>query len=406
MATRNQNWDELGKNIQDIVNQAINTQDYTALSRSIQQTVSKAVDLGGETVRRVVTEATAVKSQSAPKPAPKSVPRPAPTPKPAAPALSTLYGRMATPTAVGILKTVGGSLLLLMLLLKVLVGWLLGMLGGGVLSFGFGSVILGLGGCLLFGSGVADLAFLERFRSYRRTLGQKTYCTLERLARSVRKKEKFVRRDLQRMIDKGLFRQGHLDWEQATLITSDETYHYFEQSRLQMEETHRQQEAARLAAAKAEAERPKQDPQVQEVLDKGSAFVTQIRQCNDRIPGPEISAKIDYMEQLVRRIFQRVETQPDCVSDLKKLMGYYLPMTVKLLNAYADMDEQPVQGQNILSAKQEIEQTLDTLNLAFEKLLDELFQDTALDISSDISVLNTLLAQEGLTQDGLNMPKN
>ena len=78
-------------------------------------------------------------------------------------------------------------------------------------------------------------------------------------------------------------------------------------------------------------------------------------------------------------------------------MDYYLPMTVKLLNAYAEMDRQPVQGENIRKSKQEIDSTLDTLNQAFEKLLDSVFEDTAMDVSSDISVLNTLLAQEGLT---------
>jgi hypothetical protein len=69
------------------------------------------------------------------------------------------------------------------------------------------------------------------------------------------------------------------------------------------------------------------------------------------------------------------------------------------------MDAQPVQGENILNSKREIEQTLDTLNLAFEKLLDSLFADTALDVSSDISVLQTMLAQEGLTDDGLKTSK-
>ena len=58
-----------------------------------------------------------------------------------------------------------------------------------------------------------------------------------------------------------------------------------------------------------------------------------------------------------------------------------------------------MQGENILSSKKEIEDTLDTLNMAFEKLLDDLFQDTAWDVSSDISVLKTMLAQEGLTEN-------
>jgi len=111
------------------------------------------------------------------------------------------------------------------------------------------------------------------------------------------------------------------------------------------------------------------------------------------------------MELLTRRIFQRAKESPEIIPDLKKMMDYYLPMTVKLLNAYVQMDAQPVQGDTIRNSKQEIEQTLDTLNLAFEKLLDELFADTAMDISSDISVLNTLLAQEGLMQDDFSKLK-
>ena len=75
-------------------------------------------------------------------------------------------------------------------------------------------------------------------------------------------------------------------------------------------------------------------------------------------------------------------------------------------NVNAEMDAQPIQGENIEGAKREIEATLDTLNLAFEKLLDSVFKDTAMDVSSDISVLNTLLAQEGLTEDEFSQMKN
>lgn len=84
---------------------------------------------------------------------------------------------------------------------------------------------------------------------------------------------------------------------------------------------------------------------------------------------------------------------------MKKFMGYYLPTTLKLVRAYREFDKQPVAGENITSGKQEIERTMDTINEAFENLLDDLFQDTAWDISTDISVLKTMLAQEGLTED-------
>lgn len=87
------------------------------------------------------------------------------------------------------------------------------------------------------------------------------------------------------------------------------------------------------------------------------------------------------------------------MEDIDKMMEYYLPTTVKLLEAYQRLDGQPVQGENIMTPKQEIEKTLDTLNKAFEKLLDSLFEDVAWDVSSDISVLHTMLAQEGLTEN-------
>ena len=160
-----------------------------------------------------------------------------------------------------------------------------------------------------------------------------------------------------------------------------------------------QEEVLETVRAQKEQETKKVNAQAQEVLDKGNEFIRQLRRCNDAIPGQEISDKITRMETLVRKIFDRVETHPEEVPELKKLMDYYLPMTVKLLNAYADIDAQPIQGENIQSSKREIEATLDTLNTAFEKLLDSIFKATALDVSSDITVLQTLLAQEGLTED-------
>ena len=201
------------------------------------------------------------------------------------------------------------------------------------------------------------------------------------------------------MISKGFFREGHLDHEQTCLITSHETFQYYEKSRLALEQrqTHMIEEAPKGHIS---------DPKLQQVIRKGNEFISQIRKCNDDIPGEAVSAKIYRMEMLVKRIFQRAENHPEVLPDMKKLMDYYLPMTVKLLRAYADMDAQPVQGETILASKREIEDTLDTLNAAYEKLLDELFMDTALDVSSDISVLNTLLAQEGLTEDGFHKTTN
>lgn len=404
MAYYNQDWEELGRNIQDIVDRAVKSQDYQKLNQTITQTVNKAVDLGTEAVRKAVDSAS-----KAADPQPK-VKTSVVVEKQNLPAL---YGSTSHKTTVGVLKTVFGGLLSCLTFVIFLSTMLVNLVSGGSL-LGVSSVLtlIGFGGGVgLIASGVRNLSWVNRFKTYRKVLGQKTYCTLEKLARSVGKSVKSVRKELQGMIDQGLFLEGHMDKEQTTLITSHETYREFEHSRLLLEQSRedqrRAQEAERKAqeaAAKARAEKST-DPQVQEVLDRGNAFLVQIRKCNDAIPGEEISGKISRMELIVRRIFERAEAHPEIVPDLKKMMDYYLPMTVKLLNAYADMDAQPVQGQTIESSKREIEATLDTLNLAFEKLLDDLYREAAMDVSSDISVLNTLLAQEGLTEDELTKMK-
>ena len=379
----NNEWDSWGRSIQELIDKAVNSQDYQELSRNIGKTIDKAFSASSKAVRRAA-DASQRRSSHAYSYTPPKV-----TVEPKKEVLPALYGNANGETTKGILQTVFGGILAVTGLGMAIPFGVLSIVGsaGFVAGFLAGGVAL-VGGTALLCSGIGTLAKVSRFKVYLKTLGTKTYITLEKLARSVGKSEKFVRKELQKMIHQGLFLEGHLDNEQKNLITSDETYEDFERSRLELEERKRSQA---VRAAKAP------DPKIQEVLDKGNAYVKEIRRCNDEIPGEEISAKIDRMEAIVRKIFERAEAHPEVIPDLKKLMDYYLPMTVKLLNAYADMDKQPVQGETIRKSKQEIDATLDTLNAAFEKLLDDLFQDAAMDVSSDISVLNTLLAQEGLT---------
>lgn len=402
MARYHEDWDDLAQNIQQIVDQAVSSQDYRKLNQTITQAVGRAVDMGSEAVRKAMDGAARPAAKPEAKPAAQEVKK----------NLPVLYGSTNSKTAGGIAKIVGGSLLSCFTFLALLSTSFVALVtGGSLFSISAALTLASLGvGIWLLCSGIRTLGWVGRFKTYRKTLGEKTHCTLERLARSAGKNVKFVRKELRQMIDAGLFLEGHLDNEEKTLITSEETFQNFERSRLAMEERQRLEAAAEEQAAQERAARKMQeqaqDPRVREVLDKGNAFIAEIRRCNDAIPGQEISEKISRMETIVQRIFARAKAHPEIVPDLKKLMDYYLPMTVKLLNAYAEMDAQPIQGENIEGAKREIEATLDTLNLAFEKLLDSVFKDTAMDVSSDISVLNTLLAQEGLTEDEFSQMKN
>ena len=397
-------WDDLGRSIQEAVDKAIGSRNFEKLNQTISDLAGRAADAGAEAVRRGVENASRAKYEfKIAKPNPQQ-------PKPQKVQLPNVYAKTGGLTAWAVVRTsVGG--IVAAILLFVLLTRLLALAIWGAPLLGIGSAVMAavfVGFTGLMGSGISDLRKLGRFNSYRRALGANTQIALEKLARSVGKPEKFVRREVKRMIGRGLFLEGHLNKEETFLLTTNETYRNFERSRLELEERKRQEaeeqklQAAREAARLEQKAASARDAQVQEVLDRGNAFIAQIRSCNDAIPGEEISGKISRMELIVQKIFQRAEQHPEIVPDLKKLMDYYLPMTVKLLTAYADMDAQPVQGETIHASKREIEDTLDTLNLAFEKLLDSVFKDTALDVSSDISVLNTLLAREGLAEDDLS----
>lgn len=395
---QNQEWDSLGRSIEEIIDKAINSQNYQELSRNITRTIDRATRTSSDALWRALDMSGATKPKETITVEPV---RAEPVPKNNLPAL---YGSSNGETTKGILKTVFGGISTITGFTFTLISGIFHLVGiatGASLTsipfaLGLGALV---GGGTLLSSGIRSLGRVSRYKVYLKALGKNTHIALEKLSRSVGKPVKFVRKELQGMINQGLFLEGHLDHEEQNLITSDETYAHYEQSRLQME-----------ARKQAEAAAPKQpsstpDPKVQEVLDRGNAYLREIRRCNDEIPGEEISAKISRMEAIVQRIFERAKAHPEIIPDLKKLMDYYLPMTIKLLNAYADMDRQPIQGDTIRASKQEIDTTLDTLNLAFEKLLDSVFQDTAMDVSSDISVLHTLLAQEGLTVDDFSNTK-
>lgn len=241
----------------------------------------------------------------------------------------------------------------------------------------------------------------KRFRRYQQVIGERTFCLIEELSAAIGKKPKFVQKDLRKMIRDGFFPQGYLDKKETCLITDQQTYQQYLQTekayeaRTQEAQADGRKAGAQQASASAAASH---GSEYQELLAEGQSYIRHIHTCNDKIEDPVISEKLDRMEMIVTRIFTEAGRNPDIADDLKKMMSYYLPTTKKLLDAYCELDEQPVPGENIETTKQEITATLDTLNNAFAKLLDDLFEEKAWDISSDISVLNTMLAQEGLTE--------
>lgn len=422
----NRDWEIFGREISRNVQDAIDSRDFSRLNQTISDTINGAADEIGRNIRNTVnsqhhrypphgryqyqqTTRTSYSSRSNDRGTTGYHVQKTQKTDAMTGYNMQLYSSNALSVTGGVVLTVCGgclgigSLFMLLLALAVVVTVDNGM-GAFILLGGMGGLLLALAAFLLT-SGIKKIGRAKRFRSYVKKLGYKEYGNIKDLAQLINKPIKFVIKDVEKMIEKGWFRQGHLDAQKTCLITSHEAYQQYAELEMQRKNLAEQEKQAAYEAEKRrkteEETKAKISPEVREVIREGEEYVRIIRECNDAIPGEEISDKIYKIEKVVDSIFDRVEKNPESVSDLHRMMEYYLPTTVKLLRAYESLDAEPIQGGNILSSKREIEKTLDTLNVAFEKLLDSLFEDTAWDLSSDISVLNTMLAQEGLTEDQL-----
>ena len=243
------------------------------------------------------------------------------------------------------------------------------------------------------GMGIAGTVVRKRairFQEYVKQIGNRTYCTIEELSQKTGRGRAKVLRDLKKMIEKKMFLQGHLDQQETCVIVTNETYQQYLDTQEQAKLRESQQK-------ELDAQRAQLPEECQKILEEGRAYIQYIQKCNDEIPGADISQKLDRLKLIITRIFEEVGKNPALASDLRKFMNYYLPTTKKLIDVYREMDKETIISENVTKTKREIEDTIDTINQAFENLLNSFFEEKALDVSSDISVLHTMLAQEGLT---------
>lgn len=386
-------WEKFGKDVKHIVEDAINSQDFSQLNTTIKNTVNEAVANVRQGIRTAEQSVNREYSRESYRwYGPKKESR-------AELSAPTLFRKNTGIKAGGWALTITGCVLNVGLGIAVVILCMVSLFLGG---FPVGirvalSILLPFlaGSAVMTGMGGSMRASIKRYRTYISGLKGRTYCNIKELADLSGKPVSYVVKDLRKMIRKGWFIQGHLDKENTCLIVSHETYREYEELNKQRLEQQKAEQIQMQEDAKR-ADRMAANESLRLVMEKGQDYIRKIRACNDAISGEEISGKISHMEMLIQKIFDRVGEDPDSLDDINKMMEYYLPTTVKLLEAYQSLDEQPVQGENIRNSKAEIEQTLDTLNEAFEKLLDSLFEDVAWDVSSDISVLQTMLAQEGL----------
>ena len=406
---KNNDWNDLGEKIRDTVQSAIDSQDFNQLNKTINNAVNTALD----GVRTGIQSANRNRQQSGPRYEHSGNTRRVVNSKAGYNAVSrrpsgydtSIYAKRPSGCVAGpVMTSVGFSFMGLFAVLAI------SFLLAGVFSFGTTAVgllvataimaVLALG-CFGVGmKGVGVLQRLKRFRRYAQLIGERGYCEISELVSKTGKTRAFVLKDLKVMIQNGMFLDGHIDDQQTCLIVTKDAYGQYQKAQEELKRKH--QEDMAIASKQSQS---KNSEECQKILEEGNAYIRHIHECNEAIPGEEISSKLTRLEEIMKRIFSQVERNPEIAPELHKFMNYYLPTTSKLIDAYQELDNQSIAGENIAGTKREIEDTLDTINSAFEKLLDRFFQDTAWDISSDISVMKTMLAQEGLTQADFTMQK-
>ena len=269
---------------------------------------------------------------------------------------------------------VGGAVL------AVIFGLALTGLPAAVMSIGFWgglasmSPVIGLfcGGLAMLWAGARRSRQAKRFRKYLALIGRRESVSVATLAQAMPATLRQACDDLQEMLDQGILETGYLDMSTGRLILSDEG----------------------VQDPPAEEE-----PQPEEPLDMSDddAVLAEIRRLNDDIDDEAMSRKIDRIGEITGKIFAAQRQSPALAGQLRSFLNYYLPTTLKILKAYARMEEQGVEGENIRTAKARIEGMMDKVVEGFEKQLDKLFREDAMDITADVEVLERMLEKDGLS---------
>lgn len=389
---------DLGNDIGRRVNDAINTGNFDQLSRDIRRQVEQAFGSGRPQYGGLDGKLYREPEPQQPVYTKPVQNNPANWKNAGIPVAPKLPGKAAGIALMvlgyGMICLFGGASLMLVCSMGFLGGLIPGASGAELAAAGGGMLApFTLAGIVIAIIGTRKYKLAGRIRSYLQVLGDRTFCTVKELAQKVGKSAKFVVKDLKKIIEKGYFPEGHLDDQKTSFIGTHEMYRQYIEAR---------DSAQKAASQPREPEYSKVPESLQKVIEEGNAYIKTIQDANDAIYDPVISDKLFRMEIIVKKIFEYVNENPDQISQLRRFMSYYMPTTEKLVKAYQQLDEETIRGKNMTKAKEEISQTLDTINEAYEKLYDSMYVDVAMDVASDISVLKTIFAQEGLTKDELN----
>ena len=238
-----------------------------------------------------------------------------------------------------------------------------------------------IGSFISFFSRNVGVRRISRYKNHYAFVAERGIVPIADIARASGLSVKAVTRDIQSMINDGHFGpRAYIDSELDSLVLLPEAA-----------------KAAREAAKSADVARDVTQQAGEKPVNQYMAIILELRELNETILDIPISDKIDRIEELTAKIFRIVEDNPEKLPEIRRFMNYYLPTTLKLLHSYATLEKQGIKGDNISATKDNIGRILDTLATGYEQQLDQLFKSDAIDIASDIDVLENMMQQDGLT---------
>lgn len=255
----------------------------------------------------------------------------------------------------------------------------------GTLAFFIFTIIAGAAGWF----GIRSSRRMQRFNTYLSVLGEQECCRVDALAAAAQRPRAFVTEDLRTMIRLGYFRAAYLNPKGTVLYESADAYRKYEGG----------EATAPVTPQPAEPQLTKREVLAEEC----STFMAQLQAEKAHIDEPAVLEQVEQVEQHTQRIFTWVKTHPNSSNAVQRFTDYYLPTTLKLLRTYNEVDPQAENGGVAGQIQHDIVGILYTINKAYANLEDGLLQDTALDVASEISALETVLAQEGLTKGELDL---
>ncbi|VYT63781.1 hypothetical protein [Peptoniphilus gorbachii] len=229
-----------------------------------------------------------------------------------------------------------------------------------------------------------------RFRKYNREIGNNTVIPTADLAAITAKPIDFTINDLLNMIEKDYYRQARIVENGELFILDSNTYKLYKEEMLRDPKERYE-----------ELEEKENNALVEDYLSKAKKDVTTLTEMLPKLREP-MKAKITEFLQIVGKIFELLKENPNTAKDIDKVINFYLPTTVKLMDNYIQLSEKPTDS--VKSSLKSMEQTMDLVNDGFMKMLDNIYQEKIMDLSSDMSVLKSMLRQEGLLdQDNFNL---